>query len=79
MANSDASNDADLLNAITINYISSNDNKSEPVLPPIINSYYDDNGYWVFSSHDIPILIGAAAGSFFLIFSFYLLSTSSLS
>jgi hypothetical protein len=63
MANSVVSNDADSIKAITINYISSFDNKSEPNL----NNYYDDTGYWVFSSHDIPILIGAAAGLIFAI------------
>ncbi len=72
MANSDVSSDTDSIKAITINYISSFDNKSEPNLPPILNNYYDDTGYWVFSSHDIPILIGAAAGLIFAICLFYI-------
>ena len=32
-----------------------------------VNSYFDDGGSWFFSSHDIPILIGAAAGMYLVV------------
>lgn len=53
----------DYPNPITNGYASmANDSVGHGLLPQMVNSYYDDGGSWMFSSHDVPILIGAAAG-----------------
>ena len=63
MADQGVSNGDQNVLDVTLSYISAdNQSRAEPALPPVISSYYDDGGSWFFSSHDIPILIGAAAG-----------------
>ena len=69
MTEKEVNNPNNLSDGITNGYISAKANLTESLLPPIIsNSYYDDGGSWMFSSHDIPILIGAAAGTDSIIF-----------